>query len=137
MSLLYERLSSREHLESQCMKKTIDQLSTLLEHNNISLPHGENKSDVGPHLEDHERFHALKACLTQLKDYLIDYGASNHMVASKECFSTLTLSRGPIIYMGDDSQILVVGRGSVKIHHGEFKNVLYVLSLIANLFYVY
>ena len=59
------------------------------------------------------------------------------MVSSKEFFSTLTLSKGPRIHMGDDSQIPAAGRGSVKIHHGEFKNVLYVPSLTTNLFYVY
>ena len=59
------------------------------------------------------------------------------MVYSREYFSTLTLSGGPIIHMGDDSQILVAGRGSIKIQHGEFKNVLYVPSLADNLLYVY
>ena len=39
--------------------------------------------------------------------------------------------------MEDDSQILVVRRGSIEIHHGEFKNVLYVPSLAANLLSVY
>ena len=39
--------------------------------------------------------------------------------------------------MGDDSQIPAAGRGSIKIHHGEFKNVLYVPSLTANMLYVY
>ena len=39
--------------------------------------------------------------------------------------------------MGDDSQILVAGRGSVKIQHGEFKMFLYVPSLAANLLFVY
>ena len=33
--------------------------------------------------------------------------------------------------MGDNSQIPVVGRGSIKIQHGDFKNVLYVPSPIA------
>ena len=33
--------------------------------------------------------------------------------------------------MGDDSQIPAVGRGSIKIHHDEFKNVLYVPYLVA------
>ena len=48
----------------QCMKKTINQRSTLLEHNNISLPQGANKYDVGQPTEDHERCHALKEGLT-------------------------------------------------------------------------
>ena len=39
--------------------------------------------------------------------------------------------------MGDDSQILAARRGSVKIQHGEFKNVLYVPTHAANLLYVY
>ena len=55
------------------------------------------------------------------------------MVSSRASFSTLTLSGGPSIHMGDDSQIPAVGRGSVKIQHGEFKNVFYVPSLAANL----
>ena len=56
------------------------------------------------------------------------------MVSSKESFSALTLSKGPNIHMGDDSQIPAEGRGSVRAKHGEFKNVLYVPSLVANLF---
>ena len=39
--------------------------------------------------------------------------------------------------MGYDSQIPVAGMSSVKIQHGEFKNVLYVPSLTANLLFVY
>ena len=39
--------------------------------------------------------------------------------------------------MGDDSQIPVEGRGSVRAKHGEFKNVLDVPSLAANLLSVY
>ena len=79
----------------------------------------------------------MKASLTQYTTYLIDSIESNQMVSSKEYFSTLTLSKGPNIHMGDDSQILAEGRGLVKIQHGEFKNVLYVPSLAANLLSVY
>ena len=77
------------------------------------------------------------AGLTQSKSYLIDSGASNHMVPSKESFTTLTLSGGPSIHMGYDSQIPTTGRGSIKIQHGEFKNVLYVPSLATNFLFVY
>ena len=97
------------------MNKTVNQLSTLLKQNKISLPKGAKKFDSGQLTKDHERCHALKEVLTQSKCYLIDSGASNHMVSSKESFSTLTLSGGPNIHMGDDSQILAAGRGSIKI----------------------
>ena len=73
-----------------------------------------------------ERCHSFKVGLTPLKDYLIDSGASNHMVSSREYFTTFTLSGGPNTHMGDDSQIPAVEIGSVKIQHDEFKNVLYV-----------
>ena len=59
------------------------------------------------------------------------------MVASKESFSSLTLTKGPRIRMGDESQIPTAGRGLVKIQHGEFKNVLYVPSLGANFFFMF
>ena len=39
--------------------------------------------------------------------------------------------------MGDESHIPVARRGSIKIQHGEFKNVLYVPSLIVNMLSVY
>ena len=59
------------------------------------------------------------------------------MVSSKESFTSLDLSGGPNIHMGDDSHIQTVRRGSIKIKHGEFQNVLYVPSLIENILYVY
>ena len=79
----------------------------------------------------------MKEGLTQSKAYLIDFGESNHMVSSRESFTTLTLSVGPTIHMGYDSRIPATGRGSIKIQHGEFKNVLYVPSLATNMLYVY
>ena len=53
------------HSKIQCMEKKIDQLSTLLEQNNIFLPQEPKKSDVGQLKEDHERCHALKVGFTQ------------------------------------------------------------------------
>ena len=77
----------------------------------------------------------MKEGITPSKAYLIYFGASNHMVASKESFTTFNLPGGPITHMEDDSQIPTVERGLVKIHNDEFKNVLYVPSPAAKQFF--
>ena len=59
------------------------------------------------------------------------------MVASRESFSSLQLTDGPSIHMGDDTQIRAEGKGSIKLKHGMFKDILYVPSLAANLLSVY
>ena len=59
------------------------------------------------------------------------------MVASRESFSSLQSIDGPSIHMGDDTQIRVEGKGSIKLDHGVFRNVLYVPSLAANLLSLY
>ena len=89
-------------------------------------------SEAGEQTEEYERFHALKACLTRLKAYLIDSGAFDHMFSSTESFTTLTLSGIPSTHMRYDFQIPTIGRGSIKIQHDEFKNVLNVPSSIQN-----
>ena len=42
------------------MKKTIDKMSRLLEHNDISLPEGAKKVDARNKVQYHERCHAMK-----------------------------------------------------------------------------
>ena len=59
------------------------------------------------------------------------------MVASKESFPSLQLSDGLSIHMRDETQIQVEGKGSIKLEHVFFNNVLYVPFLAANLLYVY
>ena len=68
---------------------------------------------------------------------LIDFGASNHMVGSKESFSFLDSDNNIPIHMGDDSQIILKGKGTIKLEHGIFFNVLYVPSLASNMLSVY
>ena len=53
----------------------------------------------------HERCHELKDGFSTYQPFLIGSGASNHMVFSKESFSSLNLTHGPSIYMEDDTQI--------------------------------
>ena len=55
------------------------------------------------------------------------------MIASRESFSSLQLTNGLSIHMGNDTKIQVEGNGSIKLEHGVFKNVLYVPSLTTNL----
>ena len=59
------------------------------------------------------------------------------MVASIESFSSLQLTDGPSIHMGNDTQIRAEGKGSIKLKHGVLKYVLCVPSLAANLLFVY
>ena len=62
----------------------------------------------------------LHASLTPSKAYLIDSGASNHVVASRKSFVIFPLSRGPRSHMGDEYKIPAIERGSDKTHHDEF-----------------
>ena len=84
------------------MRKKLDEMSTLLKHHNIAPPR-EKKPDEEAPTEDAKRCHGLEATLSLSSTYIIDTGASNHMVSSKESFPTLSLSKGPNIHMGDDS----------------------------------
>ena len=69
--------------------------------------------------------------------FIIDYGASRHMVSTKETFSSLDMSKGPPIVLGDDSLTNSLGKGRIDIDHGKFSNVLYVPGLASNLLSVY
>ena len=113
-------------------------MALLLDQNNITLLASARKNDYGENTKDHdERRHALKVGLSKSHAFLIDLGASNHMVASKESFSSLQTTHGMSIHMGDYTQIRVEGKGSIKLKHGVFRNVLYVPSLAANLLSIY
>ena len=120
------------HLEDHCMRKQLDEMTSLLKKHNITSPQREKNSGNG-----HEICHALKARLPMSTTYLIGSGASNHMVASKDLFSSLNIKEGPTIHMGDDSQIPAAGRGTIREKLGVFKDVLYVPSLETNLLSVF
>ena len=65
-------------------------MTKLLEQHNIALPEGASKADFGDKTKDHdERCHALKASCSKTNAFLIDSGASNPMVVSRESFSSL------------------------------------------------
>ena len=47
--------------------------------------------------------------------------------------SSLQSFDGPSIQMGNNSKVQAKGKGSIKLEHGKFKDVLYVPSLVANM----
>ena len=59
------------------------------------------------------------------------------MVLTKEAFTSLEMSKGPPIVLGDDSLTKILGKGRIDLDHGKFNNVLYVLGLASNLLSVY
>ena len=67
--------------------------------------------------------------------FIIDSGASRHMVSTREIFSSLDMSKGPPIVLGDNSLTDNMGKG--RIDHGNFNNVLYVPGLSSNLLLMY
>ena len=72
------------------MRGIIDEMAILLEKYDITVTTSAKKADHREETEEHdERFHALKASCSRTHAFLIDSGASNHMVAYRESFSSL------------------------------------------------
>ena len=59
------------------------------------------------------------------------------MVSTKEAFTSLDMSKGPPIVLGDDSLTESLGKGRIDLDHGKLSNVLYVPGLSSNLLSVY
>ena len=116
-------------------------MTLLLKKHNITTPTSTRKADQTEeteYTEDcFERGHALKASCSKTHVFLIYSGAFNHMVASKESFSSLKYFDGPIIQLGNKIRVQTKGKGSIKLEHGRFKDVLYVPSLSSNMLFVY
>ena len=58
------------------------------------------------------------------------------MVSTREIFSSLDMSKGPPIVLGDDSLTDILGKGRIDLDHGKFNNVLYVPGIYSNIFSV-
>ena len=81
-------------------------MTLLLKKHKIIVPIGARKADHRPETKEHdETCDALKARCSRKHALFIDSRASNHMVASRESFSSLQSTNVPCILMGNDSQI--------------------------------
>ena len=112
-------------------------LTQILEKNNISLPGGPSKKEGGSSFKYKERVHALVASTVRYPSFIIDFGASRHMVSIKESFSYLHDSKGPNILLRDNLETKIKGKGSTDFDHSSFNNVLYFPDLAANILSVY
>ena len=59
------------------------------------------------------------------------------MVLKKYAFSSLDMSKGPPIVLGDYFLTDILGEGRIDLDHGSFNNVLYVPGLASNLLSMY
>ena len=91
------------HHKHSYLKKKLDEMTLLLERNNINLPESVRKRDNHDRDIQPERGHYLKATVSNPRALLIEFGSSNHMVESKESFSSLESDISILIHMGDDS----------------------------------
>ena len=81
--------SKGHHPEISCMKMKIDMLTQILEKNNISLPECTRNREGGSNSDDKERAHALVSNTSIPSTFIIDFGASIHMVSTIDTFSSL------------------------------------------------
>ena len=91
------------------MKKQIDLMAQALQQNNLEnfIPEGVKKhkeEDLAPKKSSH---HALVAINSSYDSWIIDSGASHHMLVKEESFSSLSPCSRPPILMGDDTLVAV------------------------------
>ena len=109
------------------MKKTIDTMAQLMEKNNILVLDSTRKKDGNSSSsEGKEKCHALVEGTSNSSSFIIDSGASRHMVSRREFFSYMSSNAGPAIRMGDDSELQTRGIERIDLDHGFFSDVLYV-----------
>jgi hypothetical protein len=126
--------------KSTCMQKKIDQMSQILQENNLGyrMPEGaKNKNLEDLNSKKGNSSHALIAIKSSLDAWIVDSGASHHMAASKEVYSSLDVFKGPPILMGDNSSIEVTNKGRIELTNESFENVLHIPKIFVNLLYIY
>jgi hypothetical protein len=125
------------HPEDSCMMKTIDEMAKMLQQNNLMVPANARNKDEEKPIEGKGKACNGHAVTSSPSTWILDSGASNHMAAKKESFSSIKECIGPSILMGDDTLVEVCGKGTVSLEGGYFDNVLHVPSLSMNLLSIY
>jgi hypothetical protein len=128
------------HSEYACMQKKIDLMSQILQQNNLGdrMPEGAKKKKLEDlNSKKHNSSHALIAINSSPDSWIVDSGASHHMVSSEAVYYYLDACKGHPILMGDNSFVEVSGKGRIELTNGSFENVLHVPKLSINLLSMY
>jgi hypothetical protein len=128
------------HSSSTCMKKQIDLMPQILHQNNLGdrIPEGaKKKKPEDLNSKKGNSSHALIAMNSSPDAWIVDSGASHHVVALEVDYSSLDACKGPPILMGDNSSIEVTYKQRIELTNESFKNVLHVPKLYVNLFSMY
>jgi hypothetical protein len=136
MHILSQRILFIIHMH----EKKIDLMSQILHKNNLGyhIPEGaKNKKPKDPNSKKGNSSHALIAIKSSPDAWIVDSGASHHMAASEEVYSSLGACKGPPILMGDNSSVEVTDKGRIELTNGSFENVLHVPNISVNLLSMY
>jgi hypothetical protein len=60
----------------------------------------------------------MVAINSSFDSWIVYYGASHHMEAKDEVFTSLSSCSGPLILMGDDTPIEIAREGRVELPNG-------------------
>jgi hypothetical protein len=134
---IYNYCSKGFHPEENCMRKTIDEMGKQLQQHNLTVPENAKKKDDNKTRGRARNGHTLMAFTSNPSAWILDLGASNHMAASKDEFSSIEESTRSPIYLGDATPAKVCGEGIVDIEGGCFTNVIHVPSLFTNILSIY
>jgi hypothetical protein len=91
------------------MKKQIDLMKHVLKKNNLGdfIRGGAKKKKEKDHAPNKGNHHDLIAINSSSDSWIIYSGASHHMVAKHEVFTSLCSCFGTLILMGNDTPIIV------------------------------
>jgi hypothetical protein len=115
-------------------------MAQIIQQNNLGycIPKGakkENPEDQNPKKDNSS--HALISINSSPNVWIVDLGATHHMDATKDVYSSLDSCKGPPILMGDNSPVEVTDKGRIELTNGSFENVLHVPKISINLLLVY
>jgi hypothetical protein len=122
------------------MQKKIDIMTQIIQQNNLGdriLEGAKKKKPEDQNPKKSNSSHALIAINSSLDVWIVDSGASHHMVATKVVYYSLDACKGPPILMGDNSPVEVTDKGRIELTNRSFENVLHVPKISVNIISVY